>query len=102
MTPVFKSEPFETDFAGLALSLCEANPSAALRFVDAVESAITLLATHPEIGPVWRFGNPRRPTRFLLVPGFHNYLIFYRCEHGEVYLGRLLHGAQDLQDVLGN
>jgi plasmid stabilization system protein ParE len=36
----------------------------------------------------------------LLVPGFHNYLIFYRHEGREIRLGRLLHGAQDLRDVL--
>ena len=37
---------------------------------------------------------------YLLVPGFHNYLIFYRLESREIRLGRLLHGAQDLRDVL--
>ncbi len=37
MTPVVKSQLFETDFAGLALYICEENPSAALRFTDAVE-----------------------------------------------------------------
>jgi plasmid stabilization system protein ParE len=65
-----------------------------------VEAAIDLLASHPEMGPVWRFGDPDHPTRYLLVPGFHNYLIFYRHAGGEVHLGRLLHGAQDLRDLL--
>lgn len=100
MTPVVKSQAFEADFAGLALYLCDENPSAALRFTDAVEAAIELLASHPEMGPVWRYGNPKHPTRYLLVPGFHNYLIFYRYEGGEIRLGRLLHGAQNLRDVL--
>lgn len=101
MISIHKSEQFESDFAGAALYLCDANPSAALRFTDAVDTAIELLATHPEIGPVWRYGSPKRPTRYLLVPGFHNYLIFYRYEGSTVTLGRLLHGAQDLADVLG-
>ena len=100
MTPIVKSQIFEADFAGRALYLCEANLSAALRFTDAVETAIELLASHPEMGPVWRFGNPKHPARYLLVPGFHNYLIFYRYEGGEIRLGRLLSGAQDLRDVL--
>ena len=73
-----------------------------MRFVDAVDKAIELLAQHPEIGPVWRFGNPKHPTRYVLVPGYHNYLIFYRHERGEVLLGRLMHGGQDLKDVLGD
>lgn len=102
MTPVVKSQLFETDFAGRALHLCETNPSAALRFTDAVEAAIELLVSHPEMGPVWRYGNPKHPTRYLLVPGFHNYLIFYRYQRGEIRLSRLLHGAQDLHDVLGD
>ena len=80
----------------------ERAPSAAQRFIDAVDGAIVLLADHPDIGPVWRYGNPKHLTRYLLVPGFHNWLIFYRHEHGEVRLGRLLHGAQDLNDILGD
>ncbi len=102
MTPVQKGAQFESDFEREALFLCEVSPPVALRFVDAVDAAIELLAQHPEIGPVWRYGNPQHPTRYLLVPGFHNYLIFYRHERGAVRLGRLMHGAQDLQDVLGD
>ena len=75
MTPVNKSAQFEWDFEREALLICETNPSAALRFVDAVDAAIKLLARHPEIGPVWRYGNPKHPTHFVLVPGFHKYLI---------------------------
>jgi plasmid stabilization system protein ParE len=58
MTPVSKSELFEEDFAANAVYFSAGNPSAALRFVDAVEAVIELLATHPEMGPVWRYGNP--------------------------------------------
>ena len=101
MTPVNKSAQFERDFERDALLICDANPPAALRFVDAVDAAIKLLAQHPEIGPVWRYGNPKHPTRYLLVSGVHNYLTCTRHEHGSVRLGRLMHGAQDLKDVLG-
>lgn len=100
MTPVVKSTLFGEDFAERALYLSEANPEAALRFVDAVEAAVGLLSRFPEAGPVWRYSPRKHPTRYLLVPGFHNYLIFYRHERGMVRLGRLLHGAQDLRDVL--
>ena len=102
MTPVAKSAQFEWDFEREALQLCDDNPSAARRFVESVDAAVKLLAQHPEIGPVWRYGNPNHPTRYLFVPGFHNYLIFYRHEDKKVRLGRLLHGAQDLGDVLGD
>jgi plasmid stabilization system protein ParE len=100
VTSVVKSTPFEADFAQCALYLSEANPSAALHFVDAVERAIGLVASFPDLGPVWRYGPRKHSTRFLLVPGFHNYLTFYRHEGGEIRLGRLLHGAQDLRDLL--
>jgi plasmid stabilization system protein ParE len=102
VTPVTKSAQFEQDFARESVYLCEANPSAAWRFVEAVDAAIDLLAEHPDIGPVWRYGNPKHPTRYVLVPGFHNWLIFYRHEEGEVRLGRLIHGAHDSRDVLGD
>jgi len=62
VTPVVKSTLFEADFAACALSLSEANPSAALRFVDAVEAAIGLMVRFPEMGPVWRYGSRKRPT----------------------------------------
>jgi plasmid stabilization system protein ParE len=101
LTPIVKSQQFETDFASAALYLCALDPAVAFRFADAVEGAIDLLSGHPELGPIWRYGTPDRPTRYLLIPGFHNYLIFYRYEAGEVKLGRLLHGARDLGDVLG-
>ena len=78
----------------------EGDPGAALRFIDAVDRAIALLASNPEMGPGWRYADPTRPTRFLLVPGFRNYILFYRYEERIVRLGRLLHGAQDLADVL--
>ena len=102
MTRVRKTQQFERDFEHESLYICDANPSAALRFTEAVDAAVELLATHPEVGPVWRYGNSKRPTPYLLVPGFYNYLIFYRYEGGEVALGRLMHGAQDLGDVLGD
>lgn len=100
MTAVVKRARFEADFTERALDLNEANPAAALRFVKAVEAAIKRWRDFPEIGPVWRDGSPERPTRDLLVPGFHNDLPFYRDEGGEVWLGRLRHGVQDLRSLL--
>jgi plasmid stabilization system protein ParE len=100
LTAVLKSEQFNVDFAACALYLSERNPEAALRFIDAMDTALALLETHPEIGPVWRYVPPSKPTRYLLVPGFHNYLIFYRFISAQVILGRVLHGAQDLREIV--
>jgi plasmid stabilization system protein ParE len=104
LTAVRKSQQFEEDYTAAALYLANENPSAGLNFldaVDAVDAAIELLGAHPEMAPVWRYGAPDNPTRYLLLPGFHSYLIFYRHARGEVVLGRLLHGAQDLREILG-
>jgi plasmid stabilization system protein ParE len=98
---VIKSSLFETDFEREALYLCDVDPAVAQRFIDAVEGVIQMVAAHPAIGPVWRYGHPAQPTRYVLVPGFHNHLIFYRFEGRQVRLGRLLHGAQDLKEILG-
>ncbi len=100
MAPVVKGSRFERDFEAAAIYLSQRNVSAALRFVDAVEHAIAMLSVHPEIGPLWRSGEPAKPTRYMLVPGFHNYLIFYRFEQNEVRLGRLLHAARDIQEPI--
>jgi plasmid stabilization system protein ParE len=102
MMHVAKSSLFEQDFARYALRISESHPSAGLRFIDAVDAVIKLLASHPEMGPVWRYSRPERPTRYVLVPGFHDYIIFYRYDAGEIRLGRLMHGAQDLRYVLGD
>jgi plasmid stabilization system protein ParE len=78
VSPTVKSTLFEADFERIALYLCDVNPDAALRFVEAVEAGIELLREHPEIGPLWRYGNPQHPTRFLLVPGFKGRVSFLR------------------------
>lgn len=102
MIRVSKSAQFERDFERAALFLADENPSAASSFINAVDSAIDLLRQFPELGPIWRHGNPQRPVRFFVIPQFRNYLIFYRVESEELRLGRLLHGARDLRDLLND
>jgi toxin ParE1/3/4 len=76
-------------------------PSAALRFIDAVERAFERLAAMPEIGPVRQFRNPRLlGIRMWPVPSFRNYLIFYRIAADEIQILRVLHAARDLESAL--
>jgi toxin ParE1/3/4 len=98
--PAVKSSEFESDFERIALLLAEANTTAALGFVDAVEAAIELLCRFPEAGPIWPHGDLQRPIRFFVIPRYRNYLIFYRLESNELRLGRLLHGARNIADLL--
>jgi len=77
LTAVEKSGQFEADFTAIVLYLSDKNPVAELRLIEAVEGAIALLGSHPELEPVWRCNTAEKPVGFLLVPGFHDYLIFY-------------------------
>jgi plasmid stabilization system protein ParE len=75
LTAVRKSQQFEEDYTAAALYLAIKNPAASLNFLDAVDAAVELLGAHPEMGPVWRYSAPDNPTRYLLLPGFHNYMV---------------------------
>lgn len=72
-------------------------PEAALRFLDAVEETLRLLAENPELGPARGFDRSELAgLRFFPVKGFDKHLIFYRpLQHGIEVL-RVLHGARDL------
>jgi toxin ParE1/3/4 len=76
-------------------------PKAALRFLDAVETTLRLLAENPELGPARDFGRRELAgLRFFPVKGFEKHLVFYRpLEHGIEVL-RVLHGARDLGSIL--
>lgn len=81
--------------------LAEENPTVALRFIDAVEHACTQLAAFPEIGPMRHFRHPRLVNiRMWPIPGFQNYLIFYRITTQEIQVLRVLHAVRDLEPLL--
>lgn len=65
------------------------------QFARAVDSTIGKIASHPDLGAVWKH---RRGYRFSLVEKpFHKWLIFYRCpEPGTVELVELIRGERDL------
>lgn len=71
-------------------------PRSALEFVDAVERALTRLADMPELGSPRAFRHTRLAgIRMWPVPGFHNYLIFYRVVDESIQVLRVLRAAQD-------
>jgi toxin ParE1/3/4 len=76
--------------------------SAALRFLDAAESAIDGLGAMSEIGRRRSFLHPAlTDVRSWPVPGFEKHVIFYRCSEGVVDVLRVLHAARDLERILG-
>ena len=75
------------------------NPEAALAFRAAAEKELELLCAHPFIGRRRHFRTPG--LRSWRISGFENYLIFYRSTDLSLEVVRVLHGAQDLQRILG-
>ena len=77
------------------------NESAALRFTEAVQSAFERLLEFPSIGAIRSFRNKQlEGLRAWPIPGFKNYLIFYRIESDWIEIIRVLHGARDLEAAL--
>ena len=68
--------------------LFERNPSAALKFADAVDETIEMLCRNPNLGE-----------QFRAISGFKNYLIFYRQVDTVLEIIRVLHGARDYEDM---
>jgi len=75
---------------------------AAIRFLDAFDASLSLLARSPGIGGVCRFENPLLAgIRVWSVDGFKNYLLFYRVLADEIEVVRVIHGSRDLNSVFG-
>lgn len=77
------------------------HPPAARRYLVAVERAFDRLLEMPELGVRRTFENRRLDgLRIWPVPGFRNFLIFYRVTQRSVQIVRILHGAQNIPRVL--
>jgi len=76
----------------------ERNPSAALRFADAVNETIKMLLGNPNLGERFR-ADLTGQIRFRTISGFRNYLIFYRQVDTVLEIIRVLHGARDYEDL---
>lgn len=99
--PVFRERHAESDLTEHILHLLGERPSAAVRFVDAIDRAFKRLARTPEVGARREFANPKlEGVRMWPVPGFKNYLVFYRVTLERVEVLRILHGARDVAGIL--
>ena len=80
------------------------NLNAADRVLKTVFGMFERLAAMPELGTRLELGNPHlKSIRFLPVPGFPHYLIFYRpIGKLGVEIVRVLHGTRDIGALLGD
>ena len=71
--------------------------AAASRFVDAIESSLSLLARMPEAGARYTTGHPLLATRVRkwVVPRHRRYLLFYVFENETVHLIDVVDGRAD-------
>ncbi len=73
------------------------NPDAADRIRDEIFDAFRKLVQMPGMGH-WRGDLAAEPLRFWAV---RSYLIIYRSEKRPIEIVRVLHGARDVQAILG-
>jgi len=72
------------------------NPDVAERVRRVILNTADFLAEHPELGRRIRQATARhRQIRWIVVPKFRNYLIFYQPFGETVMVVRVLHAAQD-------
>jgi toxin ParE1/3/4 len=91
----FSSEA-NADMEKIALYLLDLNPTAAHRFLDALDLACELLAEHPQLGR----------TRQELADGLRsfpigNYLIFYTIAPDGIDIVRIIYGGRGLPEIFG-
>jgi plasmid stabilization system protein ParE len=74
----------------------------ALRFLDALDETISFIGDFPDLGSPWESPKPRPAgLRFRLVKEFENYLVLYRRDDQLIYVLRVVHGSQDIEQLLG-
>jgi len=81
--------------------LCQFNPAAASRFLDAAENAIERLESSPRLGRACRFRDPALAgVRKRLIHGTR-YMLYYRPIDDGIEVLRILHGARDAGRIFG-
>ena len=84
------------DLEEIAFYILELNPVAAKRFLEAIEQACELLATHPLLGRA----RPELGEDVRSIP-VGNYLIFYVPAAEGINVARIIYGGRDLPTAWG-
>jgi toxin ParE1/3/4 len=79
-----------------------AGPKVADRFIAAVQDTFEALVTMPGMGLLCGFQQPStRRLRRWPVKGFENWLIFYQRKRNGIEVVHIIHGARDIETLLG-
>jgi toxin ParE1/3/4 len=97
---IVRHEKAKTDLIQEAFYIAEDNLDASDRFLEATESAFRQLSEMPGMGVRRAYHRPDlQGMRMWPVPGFRNYLIFYRATEDSLEIIRVLQSAQDIARI---
>ena len=90
------------DLDGIFTYFVEQNrPDVAARFNDAFEETLAFIAEFPDLGvPLDSEKKRLANVRIKPVHGFEKYLVYYRGTADGVYVLRVFHGHQDIENFL--
>jgi toxin ParE1/3/4 len=89
------------DVLEIARQIIEHNPSAAERFVELLPPTLASLAAMPGKGSLKAFRHPKlTDVRTWRVPGFPNFLIYYRPMDDGIEVLAIVHGAREVRRML--
>lgn len=101
MTPrVVRRPPALRDMTEHYTRIGHDSPASAVRFLESCEATFSLLAQFPEMGSRWQSQvTSLQDIRCRKVVNFRNHIIFYRAFVDRILILRVLHGAQDLENI---
>ena len=83
--------------------LAAQDPAVADRFLENLQSTLELQASIPTLGSPWISQNPATASlRWTRVRAFTKYVIFLRVIGSVMEVVRIIHGARDLDELLGS
>jgi len=99
---IIKSELALADLEEQAEYIRQRSPAAALRFLDGAEALFRQLAAMPGIGERFESTNPLLDDlRRSSIPKFPSIVAYYRPLEDGIIVIRVLHGARDIERILG-
>ena len=102
MAEYFLSRQALDDLQIIRRAIEQDNPEAAVRVMAAAQRVCQLLAEHPEFGRRREFSKRKLAgIRSFVVTEYPNYVVFYRIASGAVEVVRVLHGARNIDEALG-
>ena len=85
-----------SDIREIGLYFAQRAPEVRIRFKQAINKTVRVLARSPNLGERCQFRNPQtKGMRKWRVDGFPNHVIFYRSVGDKLEILRVLHGARD-------